>query len=71
MSIIKHITLQKIVARDFRYIPRILNNGITKQKCIVGGFFFSYLICNYAVSGVNCVASNINLIMNIIDKGLD
>ena len=26
MSIIKHVTLQKIVAHDFRYDPRIINN---------------------------------------------
>ena len=25
MSIIKHVTLQKIVAHDFRYYPRIIN----------------------------------------------
>ena len=24
MSIIKHVTLQKIVAHDFRYVPRII-----------------------------------------------
>ena len=27
MSIIKHVTLQKIVAHDFRYDPRIMVNA--------------------------------------------
>ena len=30
MSIIKHITLQKIVAHDFRYDPRIL--GVCRER---------------------------------------
>ena len=32
MSIIKHVTLQKIVAHDFRYDPRISINGEGDEK---------------------------------------
>ena len=32
MSIIKHFTLQKIVAHDFRYDPRISINGKGDEK---------------------------------------
>ena len=33
MSIIKHVTLQKIVAHDFRYDPRICDFFITGIGC--------------------------------------
>ena len=35
MSIIKHVTLQKIVAHDFRYDPRILADE--PENCTTGG----------------------------------
>ena len=41
MSIIKHVTLQKIVARDFRYDPRnialvekVIKNGTLKEVTV-------------------------------------
>ena len=33
MSIIKHVTLQKIVAHDFRYDPRNINLMLKLQIC--------------------------------------
>ena len=32
LSIIKHVTLQKIVARDFRYDPRINHPDIGRNR---------------------------------------
>ena len=52
MSIIKHVTLQKIVAHDFRYDPRI-RRGIHQVKkawqagtwcSVTRGFFYSLII---------------------------
>ena len=34
MSIIKHITLQRIVAHDFRYDPRIMNGVCIVQPVV-------------------------------------
>ena len=37
MSITKHVTLQKIVAHDFRYVPRNKLENITQMGGIFGG----------------------------------
>ena len=44
LSIIKHVTLQKIVAHDFRYVPRIMTlNFIELLNNEYRVFFFSCL----------------------------
>ena len=45
MSIIKHVTLQKIVAHDFRYVPRISNLYSNTVVCVSlkkGPLFFLF-----------------------------
>ena len=41
MSIIKHVTLQKIVAHDFRYDPRILQDDTRSLQCQVSTCYLS------------------------------
>jgi hypothetical protein len=35
LSIIKHVTLQKIVAHDFRYDPRSLSRNFSTNRCVI------------------------------------
>ena len=45
MSIIKHVTLQKIVAHDFRYDPRIKNSNFHNKTTGTTRQLRCYLFC--------------------------
>ena len=51
MSIIKHVTLQKIVAHDFRYDPRILKprKGVQKSGGGDGTGVFAHSVYCYCI----------------------
>ena len=50
MSIIKHVTLQKIVAHDFRYDPRTFTVAYFPHNWLRWKFFQKYLWIIYAIS---------------------
>ena len=53
MSLIKHVTLQKIVAHDFRYDPRIYKRVVSDEK---------YYILFVNISTTECPLSNLYII---------
>ena len=53
MSIIKHVTLQKIVAHDFRYDP--LSHLIRQHSVVLTSVQFRALILRYALSAFSTV----------------
>ena len=63
MSIIKHVTLQKIVAHDFRYVPR----SKLHQFCVTQQIYLQ-LSCSFTCKdcGISCSDDAVSFMSHIV-----